>query len=185
MRSELDLDGGQRAISRLAGPGLDRDARLCEGLRFTDAAIEDTLATQRLADRLAEGDTGAPEAGRDAEVTFHPVLEHLEVQLAHAGEDELAGLLVRVAAEGRVLALQPVDDVEELLSVGGGAGLDGDGHDRLREGDLLEQERAVGVGQCVPGLDVLERGGRDDVPTLGAVDGLLLVGVEPKQASQP
>jgi hypothetical protein len=50
--------------------------------------------SRRLRDRLAVGDLRLADVGLDLELALHAVDEHLEVQLAHAGDDRLAGLLV-------------------------------------------------------------------------------------------
>src|SRR4051794_36132085 len=56
-----------------------------------------------LADRLAVGDLRLADVGLDLELAPHAVDEDLQVQLAHAGDDRLAGLLVEPDLEGRVL----------------------------------------------------------------------------------
>jgi hypothetical protein len=59
--------------------------------------------SRRGADRLAVGHLRLADVGLDLELAHHAVDDDLEVQLAHAGDDRLAGLLVGVHAEGRVL----------------------------------------------------------------------------------
>ena len=71
-------------------------------------ADEAAVALGRAADRLAVGDLGLADVGRDLELADHPVDEDVEVQLAHAGDAGLAGLLVGVDAERRVLLGQPL-----------------------------------------------------------------------------
>jgi hypothetical protein len=48
---------------------------------------------------------------------LHPVDQHLEVQLAHAGDDGLAGLVVQGDLERRVLLGELLDRQGELLLV--------------------------------------------------------------------
>src|SRR5690606_37800371 len=55
------------------------------------------------ANRLAVGHLGLTDVGLDLELFAHPVDEHLEVQLAHTGDDGLTGLLVGSHSEGGVL----------------------------------------------------------------------------------
>ena len=57
----------------------------------------------RVADRLAVGDLRLADIRVDLELAQHPVDQHLKVELAHAGDDRLAGLLVGADSEGRVL----------------------------------------------------------------------------------
>ena len=54
-----------------------------------------------VSDRLAVGDLRPADVRVHPELAHQPVDDDLEVQLAHAGDDRLAGLLVRAHAEGR------------------------------------------------------------------------------------
>ena len=109
-----------------------------------------------LADRLAVGDLGLADVGLDLELALHAVDDDLEVQLAHAGDDGLAGLVVGLDAERRVLLGQALHGVGHLLLVGLRLGLDGDRDDGLGEGDLLEQDGLVLVAERVAARAVLE-----------------------------
>ena len=90
---------------------------------------------------LAVGDLRLADGGLDAELAQHAVDQHLEVQLAHAGDDGLAGLLVGADAERRVLVGQRLERLAELVLVGLGLGLDGDVDHRLGEDHPLEDDR--------------------------------------------
>src|SRR3712207_7750767 len=68
-----------------------------------------------LADRLAVGDLRLADVGLDLELAPHAVDEDLQVQLAHARDDRLAGLLVEADLEGRVLLGQLLDGRAQLL----------------------------------------------------------------------
>ena len=94
-------------------------------------AVDDLL--DRLGDRLAVGDLRLADVGVDLELAQHAVDEHLEVQLAHAGDDRLAGLLVGADLEGRVLLGERGERLAQLVLVGLGLRLDGDVDDRLGE----------------------------------------------------
>jgi hypothetical protein len=85
------------------------------------------------------------------------------VELAHAGDDRLAGLLVEVDLERRVLLGELLDRRAELLLVTLGLGLDGHLDDRLGEGHRLEHDRLVDVTQGVTGGRVLQADGGVDV----------------------
>jgi hypothetical protein len=122
------------------------------------------------------------DVGGDAVLAAHAVDDDLEVQLAHAPDDGLAGVGVLLDAEGRIL----VDhlgqrEVEPLL---GGVVL---GLDRLRDHGLvgvdpLEEDRGLRVAQGVAGGGVLEPGGGDDLAGHRLVEALALVGVDAEQA---
>ena len=57
-------------------------------------ADEPAFACRRLRDGLAVGDLRVADIRLDVELAHHAVDDDLEVQLAHAGDDRLAGLLV-------------------------------------------------------------------------------------------
>src|SRR5438105_1519130 len=94
----LELVAGAR---RLRGEVDDRVAVLARAARLPDELAPDLL--DRLADGLAVGDLRAADVRVDVELALQPVDDDLEVELAHALDDRLAGLLVGRDAEGRVL----------------------------------------------------------------------------------
>ena len=112
------------------------------------------------ADGLLVGDL------RGLHLHVHPELPpelldgHLEMDLAHAGQDHLLGLFVENELQRRVLVEYLVDADAHLVLVAPGLGLDGVGHHRVREFREL-QDDGLGLGaQGVPGQSVLElRGG--------------------------
>jgi hypothetical protein len=65
----------------------DKFAFLLDGV-FTDSL---TVVNQRLAD-----------IGLDSELALHAIDNDFQVQLAHAGDNRLTGLVVYLDAEGRV-----------------------------------------------------------------------------------
>jgi hypothetical protein len=97
------------------------------------------------------------------ELADHPVDEHVEVELAHPGDERLGRLRVGLDPEGRVLLRQALQGDGQLVLVGLGLGLDLDLDDRLREGHRLEDDRMLRIGQRVAGEGVLEADGRGDV----------------------
>src|SRR5690606_23793765 len=108
------------------------------------------------ADGLAVGDLRRTDVGLDLELPLHAVDQDVEVELAHATDDGLAGLVVEADGEGRVLLRQLLDRGAELLLVTLGLGLDGYVDDRLREGHRLQDDRLAQVAQRVTGGGVLE-----------------------------
>src|SRR6478735_1849452 len=162
-RLEADLDLGE--LARATGLLLVRVVVLEDGTT----------------DRLAVGHLGLADVGLDLELALHAVDEDVEVQLAHAGDDRLAGVLVVVDLEGRVLGRELLDGRAELLLVALGLRLDGDLDDRVRERHRLEDDLLVRVRQRVSGRRVLEADGRVDVAGEGLLDRVLLVGVHLEQ----
>ena len=85
----------------------DDVGELARATRLLDVAVDELL--DRLRDGLAVGDLRLADGGVDVELAEHAVDDDLEVELAHAGDDRLAGLLVGAHLEGRVLLGQRVE----------------------------------------------------------------------------
>src|SRR5207344_1824100 len=98
---------------------------------------------------LAIGDLWAADVGVDLELAQKTVHDDLEVELAHAADDGLAGLLVRPHAEGRILLGQALERRGELVLVGLGLGLDRLVDDGLGKVDRLEDDRTVRIAERV------------------------------------
>jgi len=129
------------ALPRLGRLHVDHDvAVLALAAGLADEARDDLL--DRLADGLAVGDLRPADVRVDLPLAHQAVDDDLEVQLAHAGDDRLAGLLVGADAEGRVLLRQPLERRAELVLVALRLGLDRNRDDRLRERHRLEPDRA-------------------------------------------
>ncbi len=206
--------GEHAVLQRLADPGLDRldvfpgnhaaddlvledEARARLGRLQRDhhvavlalaARLPDELALDvldLLADGLAEGDLRLADVGLDLELALHAVDEDLEVQLAHAGDDRLAGLRVGAHPERRILFLQLLQRGGQLVLVGLGLRLDGDVDDRVGELHRLQDDRLVLVGQGVAGAGVLETDRRGDVAGEHFLDLVPLVGVHLEEPADP
>src|SRR5215207_7553025 len=103
----LELVG--RAVGRDL-EGLDADLNLGELARATGLLLVGVVrALDNLADRLAVGHLGLADVGLDVELAAHAVDQDLQVELAHAGDDGLTGLLVQADLERRVLLGQLLD----------------------------------------------------------------------------
>src|SRR5699024_8880966 len=87
----------------------------------------------RLLDGLAVSNLRSTNVCLDLELALHAVNQNVEVQLTHTADDGLAGLLVQLHGEGRVLFRQLLDGGTQLLLVGLGLRLDGHLDDRIRE----------------------------------------------------
>ena len=136
----LDRVDELEALARLLRLDLQHDvAVLALAARLADELAFDVL--DRLADRLAIGHLRLADDGLDAELALHAVDDDFQVQLAHAGDDGLAGLLVGVDAERRVFLRQAIQRDAHLFLVGLGLRLDGLGDHRLREDHPLERDR--------------------------------------------
>src|SRR6478735_4322015 len=105
-RGRLDVDDDAGVLAGAAGLLLVGVLDLVDGL----------------ADRLAVRDLRLADVGLDVDLAAHAVDEDVEVQLAHAGDDGLAGLLVGADLEGRVLLGEALDRGAQLLLVALGLG---------------------------------------------------------------
>jgi hypothetical protein len=132
---------------------------------------------------LPSADLRPADVRRDLELADHPVDDHVEVQLAHPGDERLAALGIGLDPEGRVLLGQALEGDAHLVLVGLRLGLDLDLDDGLREGDRLEQDRMLGVAQRVAGIRVLEPDDRADVAGVDLVDLLAVIGMHLEDAA--
>src|SRR3954471_20569006 len=162
-RDELDRHGPaadlRDEVEALTGRRLDVDVD--DAVLAGAAGLADEAALHLLggaADRLAVGDLRTADVGLDVELPAHAVDQHLEVQLAHAGDLRLPRLLVRLDLERRVLLGQAAQGDRHLLLVGLRLRLRGDLYPRPGEVDHPELDRGVGGGQRVPGGDLVDCG---------------------------
>src|SRR5215213_8404157 len=186
---ELARDGAARDLvledEALARRGRDLQlgvAVLAPAARLALVALD---ALGRLRDGLAVGDLRLADVGLDAELALHAVDDNFEVQLAHAGDDGLAGLLVGRDVEAGVFLRQARERRAELVLVGAGLGLNGDADDGRRELHRLKDDGLVLVAHSVAGRDLLHAADGDDLAGGRLVDVLALVGVHPQQAPHP
>ena len=142
-------------------------------------------ALDGVSDRLAVGDLRPADVGVDLELAHQPVDDDLQVQLAHAGDDRLAGLLVGAHAEGRILLGQPAEGGLELVLIGLRLRLDRHVDHGIGEVDRLEQHRRVRVAQRVAGGRLLEADGGGDGAGGDLLDVLAVVGVHLQQPADP
>ncbi len=110
-----DLVLDRDALAALVRLNLDDDvavltatARLLDQLAFAIGSRRDGFAISDL--RLAG-------VGLDLELAEHAIANDLEVQLAHAGDDRLAGVLVGEDAESRILFRETLESDAHLFLV--------------------------------------------------------------------
>ena len=180
-RAALDLVD---EVEALAGSRLEVDVDDAVLARAAGLAHELALDLPGLAAHgLAVGDLRLADRRLDAELAPHAVDEHLEVKLAHAGDLGLAGLLVGLDLERRVLLGEAAECDRHLLLVGLRLRLDGDLDDRLGEDDLLELDRRIGRGERVAGDDLLDADAGGDVAGVDLLELLAVVGVHHQDAA--
>lgn len=171
-----------RTVLGIHEGGLELDDDLRELTRTTGLLLVGVLVLlDRLADGLAVRHLRLADVGLDLELALHAVDQDVEVELAHTADDGLAGLLVELDREGRVLFGELLDRGAELLLVGLGLRLDRDVDDRVREAHGLEHDGRCRITQGVTGGGVLEADHRVDVTRGGVLDRVLLVGMHLEQ----
>ncbi|GJD04898.1 hypothetical protein ColKHC_13723 [Colletotrichum higginsianum] len=149
--------------------------------RAAGLAAEEEVVLGLAGDGLAVGDAGLARLAVDLVLAAQALDVDLEVQLAHARNDGLLGLLVNVQAEGRVLALEAVHGLGEVVGVAAALGLDGQRHDGVRDEHGGHGVGQVAVGESVAGGAVDAKDGAD-LAGADLVDVLHLVGVHADDA---
>src|SRR5207245_7482345 len=122
--------GKLEPFARLHWVDLEHDVTvLAASTRLPD---EPPVRLRLLADRLLVGDLRPAHVRLDLELPQQAVLDDLQVQLAHTGDDRLTRLLIRPDAERRVLGREPPERGAQLLLVRLRLRLDRDRDHRLR-----------------------------------------------------
>ncbi|GKT65088.1 hypothetical protein ColTof4_07476 [Colletotrichum tofieldiae] len=161
--------------------GLDPagDAGVVTGTATLSA--EEEVVVGLAGDGLAVGDAGLAGLAVDLVLAAQALDVDLEVELAHARDDGLLGLLVDVQAEGGVLSLEAVHGLGEVVGVAGALGLDGQRHDGVGDEHGGHCVGQVAVGEGVSGGAVDAEDGAD-LAGADLVDVLHLVGVHAHDA---
>ena len=146
-----------------------------------DVAVALARDLDRLLDRLAVADPRFVDPDVQPILAEQPVFNHLQVQLAHAADQRLAGILVFAGAEGRVLPLHHLQHVGQLLALQRGLRLDGHRDDGFGEGDRLEQDRVLGRAERVAGDRMAQTDDADDVSGRNRLDLGAAVGLDAPQ----
>ena len=129
------------------------------------------------------GNLRGAHVGLHLELTQQTVDDDLQMELAHAGDDGLAGLLVGIGAEGGVLLSQLCQRDAHLLLAGLGLRLDGHADNGLGELHDLQDNRMLLVAERVAGGGVLQAHSRGDVAGVADLDILTVVGVHLQDAA--
>ena len=116
---------------------------------------------------------------------FQPVDDDLQVQLAHARDHGLLGLVVEMDLEGRVFQRQLVQRRRQLVALLGRRRLDLQVDDGFRVMDVFQQHRFLFAAQGVAGGGELGADQGGDVAGADGVDLLAAVGVDAQDAADP
>ena len=134
-------------------------------------------------DRLAVGDFRLLGDDFQVEAAFETVLDHVEVQLAHAGDDHFLGLRVARHLESRVFVGDLVQAAGNFLLVAAGLRLDRQAEHRRREGRPRQLRRLGAGADGVADVQVLHLGDGDDVAGDRLGDVLLRLALHVQQAA--
>ena len=93
-----------------------------------------------LGNGLAVRNLRLADVGFNVELATHTVNQDLEVKFTHTGDDRLAGLIIRVNAEGWILVREALNRDAQLILVTLGLRLDRDLDDRGRECHRFEDD---------------------------------------------
>ena len=154
---------------------LDSELDVCE-LAFT-AGLTRVAGVNRcgLPDGLLVGNLRLADVGLYLELAQKSVDDNFKMKLAHACDDGLTGLFVRIGLEGRVFLCKLLKGDTHFLLTCLGFRLDSDANDRLGELHGFEDNRGFFIAESVTGGGVLEtdRGGDiagvDDFKVLSVV----------------
>ena len=177
----LDRVDEVEALAALAGP--DPQVDLAELPAAAGLLLVPVVGLGLAEDRLQVGDVGHVGVHLQLVPVLEPLLDDVQVQVAHARDHQLVRLGVAADGEGRVLVGDLGEPDRDLGLVVAGLGLDGAGDHRDRELDrpdakLRDRGIAADVAHGVRDVQVVELGDRHDVAGDRLVDFLLLLALE-------
>ncbi len=117
----------------------------------------------------------------DAEAVPEPVDRDLDVHLAQAGEQLVAGLRVAAEHERRVLLGEPAERGRDLLLVALGLRRDREAHHRLGEVQLRQLDLVLGIEQQVAGRRLLQLRDRADVTGAELLGRVVILALQDQQ----
>ena len=157
---------------------LDGADNLCELAGTTGLLLVGVFhGLNLLADGLTVCNLRVTDVCLDLELALHAVNQNVEVELAHAADNGLAGLFIQFNGEGWVLSSKLLNGVTQLLLVSLGLRLNGNLDNRIREVHGLEDDLVILVTQGVTGGGLLQANNCVDVAGVCLLNRVLLVGV--------
>ena len=164
---------------------LDLDVAVAELAAAAGLLLVASMGAGRLADRLAVGHARRLQVDLDPEPPVHALQHRLHVHLGEPAHDHLAGLLVAVHVQRRVLLLQAPQRGVHLVLVALAAGLDRERHHRRRQRDRLHGGRLVDIGQHVAGVGLLQLRDRADHAGTELIRGRVILALQHQQLADP
>ena len=136
-----------------------------------------------LADGFLVGNLGLAHGCLNFEFPKQAVHDDLQVKLAHAGDDRLAGFLVRVGLEGRIFFRKPLQGVGHFLLARFGLGLDRDFNHGIRENHAFQNDLVIFIAQGVARGGVLQAHRAGDLTGIDGFNLFPVVGVHQHNAA--
>ena len=158
--------------------GLEADPDIAELAAAAGLLLMTALLLHGLADLFTVGNARGVELGVHAEAGLELAHEHVDLNVARAGDDHLMGLGVVDDGKGRVLFIEAVEAGAELFLLTAGLGRDGAGVAGLGVGHTGELDDALRVAEGVAGLDAVHLGDGADVAAADLLDLLVLLALE-------
>src|SRR5204862_2719071 len=112
LRDDAADDLVDELVALAVGQRLELDVAVAELTAAAGLLLVPALGAGRLADRLQVRDARRVQLHLDAEAPVHALERDLDVHLREPRDDGLAGLLVTVDVERRVLLRQPAQGLE-------------------------------------------------------------------------
>jgi hypothetical protein len=149
------------------------------------AALADELALyfNGHGNGLFIGDARLAHFDADVEFPDEPGGNDFQVELAHAGDDRLAGLFVKGHLEGGVFFGQFLEGFAEFILVSPGPGLDGNGDNGFGEADGFEENGFGRVAEGIAGKGIFKSEGGNDGAGVGGGNVLPVIGVHQEKAA--
>ncbi len=175
----FELEARSRArLGRLEDDDHLRKLASAAGLLLVHIFLLNTLRQLLAISDLRRADIGVDFIGTPQNIDLD-----VEMQLAHALEDRLAGFLIGRNAEGRILRRELRQSDTELFLVGLRLRLDRDLDDRIGKFHPLQNHRLVLIAERVAGAGILEARERNNVAGIGFLDVFAIVGVHQQHAA--
>ena len=156
LRNGTTHDGVLEDIAGAPGQALHLDPAVTELAAATGLFLVTALDLHLALDRLAVGNLGCLEDNVHLEAALCALDCKLDVQLAHAGEQDVARLLVVLKLEGNVVVQKLLDGCKDLVFLATGLGSNGKGDELWRKGRHCHLEGGLGICQGVAGPGILE-----------------------------
>ena len=164
--------------------GLEADPNVTELAAAAGLLLMTALLGDRLADLFTVGHARRVEHDLDAEAALELVDEHVDLDVAHAGDDHLVRFGVVDDAEGRIFLVQAVEALSHLILLAAGLGRDGDAVAGLIERDGLDLDDLARLAERVAGLDLVHLGDGADVAAGELLDLGILLALGDVQAAE-